>query len=262
MSDNISKEAIKATEQIGLIIKQDYWITDAVQIIQSAIDQSTAAMRDELERVNSYLAETSARCIQYRSQLADQSAKMASLESQIGDQRNHLEWFGNDFVAIEKALNGESSDALCRLAQKAAVVVKQRTALESQAGAMREALEAAKLGCDNDVWQCEICGHTEAMADADIAREIKHALSSNQAGADLLKREQALRDALGWLLSFVGQAPQKDYAAFLSKHVPVGSFTSMDELEGKLNECIGKGWSAIASKDAALSQEQATPRNG
>lgn len=61
-----------------------------------------------------------------------------------------------------------------------------------------------------------------------------------------MKNEQA--EALGWLLSFVGQGSIDDFAKYVNEHSPVK--TDHAELVTLIDKCVGQCWSSLAIKQA------------
>lgn len=188
MSNEISREAIeKCIAIVRQARPQDSSLTILAEAQLAAIDhsQSTAAMRDELERVKAELRtgheiHNAAMWDLRRTtdQLAAQSAKMAELEQRVCD-------FQAAAMIDVGGMNGPCCVEPRHVERHVTELRNQIAALEAQAGAMREALELCKPWKDD----CPIHKHDCHCCPPDC--KFNAALSS-QAGRDLLKRVQAL----------------------------------------------------------------------
>ncbi len=67
-----------------------------------------------------------------------------AMDAETADLRRQLAEAANDFVSIEKALNGESSDALCTLAQHAARIQGQLAAMKAENADLKARLAEAQ----------------------------------------------------------------------------------------------------------------------
>lgn len=70
------------------------------------------------------------------------------------------------------------------------------------------------------------------------------------------RKDGALRDALGWLLTFVGQGEEQKFAEWVYQNTPAKSTTSVAELEKLIHECLSKCWTALANPTRQAEQEK------
>jgi len=95
----------------------------------------------------------------------------ARLYAENADLKRRLEEAANDFAAIEKALNGESSDALCVLGQKGRAIFERAEKAEAE---LAEAREEYKNAAGLVAYQVERISKQDTelvKARAELARE-------------------------------------------------------------------------------------------